>query len=168
LFIHFGNFMASSTRDYQATKKSHTQNLICQPMKEGTLPRPRPVLLQMCCTLTFLQSIWVTHILMEIAMSWLHENLNQYRWRIKYTELFTYSCIKIQAFIQNIYMKRMNQKTNNAEIHILTFSNHGNGKWRHKWKWTCDNSILLTQVTVTSQAKSVKSVCINWVGIIHK
>ena len=28
-------------------------------------------------------------------------------------------------------MKRMNQKTNNAEIQILTFLNHGKGMSRH-------------------------------------
>jgi hypothetical protein len=165
--------MASSTREYPATKKSQTQNWICQPMKVGTLPWPWPVLLQMCCTLILLQPIWVTRILVETAVSWLHENLkhsNQYHWRIKYTELFTayLPLIKIQTIIQSIYMKIMNQKTNNDEIRVLKFLNHWKGKWTHNWKWTYDKSILLTQVTVTSQAKSVKWIYINWVEIIHK
>jgi hypothetical protein len=59
--------------------------------------------------------------------------------------IFTpYSCIKIQAIIQSIYMKRMNQKTKNAEIQILAFLDHGKGMSRHNWQRTCDKSISNT------------------------
>jgi hypothetical protein len=92
-----------------------------------------------------LQPIAVIQILVEITVSWFHENLKSLWPRpMKVKAHRSIHCIfdtygiatEFKRSYQSICMERKTQKNNNYEIQILTFYNHGKLKLRQIWKGT--------------------------------